>query len=317
MHAQRLRVLDPLGPPHLLEDHPLRHHEAGVACEEGEDVELGRRQGDLLARPADAAAGDVDLEVAGRDDRRRRRERRRPPQQRADAGEQLAGGERLGEVVVGALVQRRDLVGLVGAHRQDQDRRGHPRAQLAADLDAGAVGEHEVEHHEVRGRVDGLDERLVAGRGHVQGVAARGEDGLERAADLLLVVDDEDVRRVAPAPSCALLLLRPRRLAARGQRDHEPRAVRRDVVDADRAAVAAHDLPGDRQAEAGARGRVLPGAPAAEELLEHRFVFVGRDALSLVLDPQAHALVPAAGADRHRRRPRRAARSQGGSGGPG
>ena len=140
------------------------------------------------------APGDVHLEVAGLHDRRRRGERRGAPQQRADAREQLAGGERLGEVVVGALVQGRDLVRLVGAHGQDEDRRRHPGAQLAADLDAAAVGEHEVQHDEVRRRVDRLHQRLVRRGGHVERVAARGKDGPQRAADLLLVVDDQDVR---------------------------------------------------------------------------------------------------------------------------
>ena len=76
-------------------------------------------------------------------------------QQRADARQQLARREGLGQVVVGALVQRLDLVGLVGAHRQDEDRRRHPGAQLAADLDAAAVGQRQIEHHEVGRLVDG------------------------------------------------------------------------------------------------------------------------------------------------------------------
>src|SRR5450759_4249315 len=64
VHAQRLRVLDPFGSPHLLEDHALSHHEAGVPRQIGEDVELRRREGDLLAGPRDPAASDVDLEIA-------------------------------------------------------------------------------------------------------------------------------------------------------------------------------------------------------------------------------------------------------------
>src|SRR5665648_636495 len=72
------------------------------------------------------------------------------------------------------------------------------------------------------------------------------------------------------------------------------------VFDPDGAPVAAHDLAGDREAEAGARWCMPAGALPAIELLEHCFVFVGRHTRSLVLDPEAHALVPAACADGHR-----------------
>ena len=53
-------------------------------------------------------------------------------------------------------VQGRDLVGLGRAHRQDEDRRRHPRAQLAADLDAAHVRQREVEDDQVGRLVDGL-----------------------------------------------------------------------------------------------------------------------------------------------------------------
>ena len=51
------------------------------------------------------------------------------PKRDADAGQQFLDAERLGEVVVCALVQRGDLVGLAFAHRQHDDRNLRPLAQ--------------------------------------------------------------------------------------------------------------------------------------------------------------------------------------------
>jgi len=50
-------------------------------------------------------------------------------QRRAHPGEQLAHPERFGDVVVRASVERGDLVGLLTADRQDDDRDLGPSAQ--------------------------------------------------------------------------------------------------------------------------------------------------------------------------------------------
>ena len=74
----------------------------------------------------------------------------RRAQVRAHAGQQLLDRERLGDVVRGARVEARDLVGDLGAggehdHRQ---RRLDP-ADLLEDVDPVAAGQHHVEDHEV------------------------------------------------------------------------------------------------------------------------------------------------------------------------
>ena len=76
------------------------------------------------------------------------------PQRGAQAREQLLDAERLRHVVVGARVERRDLLGLVADDGEDDHRRAAPGAQLARDVGAAAVGQHEVEHDGV-GRVRG------------------------------------------------------------------------------------------------------------------------------------------------------------------
>ena len=76
----------------------------------------------------------------------------RAAQQRLDPAHQLAQAERLGQVVVGAELEADDLVDLVVARRQDQDRHlGAGGADAAQHLEAVDAGQADVEDHEVRG----------------------------------------------------------------------------------------------------------------------------------------------------------------------
>ncbi len=88
-------------------------------------------------------------------------------QRDADPGQQLFGTERLGDVVVGAEVERLHLVGLVAARREHDDRhlRGPPDAP--ADLGAFEIGQAEVEHDEIGRMIGGQPQRLGAGAGDV------------------------------------------------------------------------------------------------------------------------------------------------------
>ena len=117
----------------------------------------------------------------------------RAPQEGLDPAHQLAQPERLGQVVVGAELEADDLVDLVVARGQDEDRHlGAGRAQAAEDLEAVDPGQPDVEDDEVG--------RLV--RGDVQALLARAGDGdlvplllegvLDPASDGVLVFDDED-----------------------------------------------------------------------------------------------------------------------------
>jgi hypothetical protein len=83
----------------------------------------------------------------------------------AQPGHQLVHAERLGDVVVGARVQRGDLLAGRLARRQDQDRHPAPAAQGTDHVDAVHVGQPQVQQHHV-----GLVRRRQAqGRGAVGG----------------------------------------------------------------------------------------------------------------------------------------------------
>ncbi len=126
----------------------------------------------------------------------------RAPEHRAQPGEQLVDPERLGDVVVGAGVERADLLPLVTDRRQDDDRQPAPAADLAAHLDSLPVGELEIEHDRVRRaarRSRRGPARWVSAASTV--VARLAEDQPQAADDLRLVVDDEDPRTAHRAAS--------------------------------------------------------------------------------------------------------------------
>jgi hypothetical protein len=135
-----------------------------------EKIELLRRQLDLLVADMGLTAAGVDAEIAVLDLRRFgcAPSRRRPPQYRLHPGNELARVERLRHVIVGADLEPDDLVDVLVACRQHQDRDVLALPDPPADVDAVHVGKHQVEHDQrrlfqldlcerVSSRADGLD----------------------------------------------------------------------------------------------------------------------------------------------------------------
>ena len=77
--------------------------------------------------------------------------RRDPAQHRVDAGDQLGRRERLDDVVVGALAQADEAIGLLAAGGQQDHRDARPRSlvQLPHHLDPVDPRQHQVEDDEV------------------------------------------------------------------------------------------------------------------------------------------------------------------------
>ena len=120
-----------------------------------------------------------------------------------DPGEQLGEGERLDEVVVGAVVEPGDAVGETVARGQHQ----HPRRRLpvralgrddpAAHLPAVDTREVEIETDQVV-RVDGrLDERVAAVVGDVHRIALATEPERDRVREVRLVLDDQQAHALS------------------------------------------------------------------------------------------------------------------------
>src|SRR5262249_8266997 len=133
-------------------------------------------------------------------DRGRRLPARPAPGDSPDAGQQFVNAEWLGDVVVGAGVQRVDLVVAVRATGEHHDGYRSPGAQRADDLYAVHVRQAEVEHQKVGLFLGDRAQRLgtVGGGDHL--VLAGGQVDPQRAEDLRFIVDDEDAGHVdAPA----------------------------------------------------------------------------------------------------------------------
>ena len=69
----------------------------------------------------------------------------------ADAGDQFAGREGFGHIIVRAKFKADDAVDLIIAGGQEQDRHGRAGADAAANLEPVQFGQADVQHDEVRG----------------------------------------------------------------------------------------------------------------------------------------------------------------------
>ena len=253
------------------------------------------------------------------------------------ARHELARAERLGDVVVGARLQRPDLLLLLADGGQHEDRHLAPLAQRARHLHAVAVRQHQVDDRRLRRAHRREVERLRGGFGGHRLEAGLAQHHLQRAHDLRLVVDHEHARRLgrgrrrlrahaaAPpagatgggrrlararrpsatptgsAPSAALFAAAPRSGSSNTNVAPWPGS---DSTCSD-AAVRLGEAPRDRQAEP--RAAVPAGGRAgAVERLEHALELRRRDARAAIDHAHDHAVARRPlllGAARRRRPP--------------
>ena len=163
--VDRARVAGERVAPDALEQLVAREHEPAVVEQLPEEVELLRRELDLLVADHHLAAAGVDDEVAVADlvALLAAPVGRRAAEDALHARHELARVERLRQVVVGADLEPDDLVDVLVAGGQHQDRHVGALAHAAADLQPVHVGQVEVED----------DQRRRLGRDRVQRRAAR------------------------------------------------------------------------------------------------------------------------------------------------
>src|SRR6266566_339216 len=159
-----------------------------------EQVELLR--GELYLGLADMSLPTtrVDVKVSVPDLRRRGRRAgwRRPTENRLDARDELARIERFGHVVVGSDLEADDLVDVLVARSQHEDRDVPPLANSPADLDAVDVGKHQIEHHQRRLLGFDLSQRVAPGRDSLDRVARVLQIERDERSDRGLILDDQD-----------------------------------------------------------------------------------------------------------------------------
>ena len=162
MHVDRSRVAREGVAPDPLEQLVAREHEPAVIQQLPEQVELLRRELDLVVADANLATPCVDVQVAvvhrlalalaalGR----------RAAEDRLDARDELTGIERLRQVVVGADLEPDDLVDVLVTRRQHQDRHVARLANTARHLDPVDVRQHQVEDDQSGHLLCDLRERI-------------------------------------------------------------------------------------------------------------------------------------------------------------
>ena len=192
MDVDRPRLARKVGAPDAFQQGVAGEDHSSVARQCGEQVELSRPQLEPARPHGRFTPARVDPEAADLDRATASTRRFGPPKDRLDPGNQRAGMERLGDVVVGAQLQADDRVDHVVARSEHHDRDIAPSAQLAAHLEAVQLGQHQVEDHQIW-IVSGVEgEGLLAiGRGDHR-PALLFEIEPEQLDDVALVVDHED-----------------------------------------------------------------------------------------------------------------------------
>nr|BFE72116.1 hypothetical protein GCM10020092_054170 [Actinoplanes digitatis] len=134
----------------------------------------------------------------------------RAAQQGSHPGQQLLGGERLRQVVVGARVQPRDPVGDLVTGGQHQDRQIPTRGpQPSAGLQPAEARHHHVEDQQIQrvtvGPTDPVEHGETVGDG--AGVVTLDlEHPLQRLTDGRVIIRDQDPHSGPPPPFQSMLL---------------------------------------------------------------------------------------------------------------
>jgi hypothetical protein len=129
-----------------------------------------------------------------------RRDRARATNEAVDSDQELIRRDRLGQVLVAADQQACDAVVRLrpGARQKDDGERvAEPLAQSATDLIAADARQTDVEERKLRRLVLREEERLFAGPRLDDRVAAAGERRRGARTSLVIVVDDQQVSRLA------------------------------------------------------------------------------------------------------------------------
>ena len=108
------------------------------------------------------------------------------------AGQQLAGAEGLGDIVIGPQIQRFDLIHLVGAGREHHDG-GHVLLPHGADkLQTVPVRQAQIQNDQIRVVGGKQGQAHGTGVGHQRLIIIGGQQRFDKAADIRLILHNED-----------------------------------------------------------------------------------------------------------------------------
>ena len=184
--------------PNLVQDILVRQHLVGVVRQQAQELVLDRRQMQFLAIHRGDAGIKVDMQLAGIEralgGNTARLRIRKAPERRANAREQLLDRKRLGQVVVGTSIERADLVRVLAARRDHDDRHARPCAHRLHHLDAVHIGQAQIEQHDARCLRRGGGDSGMGGLHSHMAQAVRLERGNNEVANGGIVLNDQDER---------------------------------------------------------------------------------------------------------------------------
>jgi len=189
-YAKVLGLMRGLGSPHSCEQGAVGHDLAGVARKVNKQVEFLGRQAQGLALHGDRMGGLIHDEIACFN--RRRGAFGGATHVSADASKELLDTEGLGDVVIGACIERLHLGSFVVADGENQNGRGGDSADGAANIDTGHAGHHEVSDDKIGSPLAKEANAFLwfVGGAHVEALC--GERGAEHAGNLRFVVNNEN-----------------------------------------------------------------------------------------------------------------------------
>src|SRR6266540_1099179 len=206
VHVDRawLTVIGPA--PELLEQRLPREDPPRMRRHRPQQLELDVRQLHGLPVELHASPHRIDSQPTGGEGLRAVfalvRRQLRPPQKRTHATTELVDRERLRDVVVGAELQPNDLVELVVARGQHDNRHGAAGAQALADLETVNARQHDVQNDQVRIRLGKKVESLLAVPGRNDAEALALEWVRQELLDGVLVVHEQDGRWLGHTHAC-------------------------------------------------------------------------------------------------------------------
>ncbi len=118
------------------------------------------------------------------------------PQNRADAQQQFARLEGLGEIVVDADLEAAHAIGGLGARGEHDDRHFGAQAQAGGEGEAVFAGHHHVEHDDVERQAFEEAPRLAGRGGDRHAMAVLAQIGGKQVAQPPVVVDHQHMGRV-------------------------------------------------------------------------------------------------------------------------
>ena len=114
-----------------------------------------------------------------------------PADDRLDPALDLQRVKGLGHVIVRPVIQAQDLVHVISARREHDDRHFREFADLLQDLEAGQLREHDIEQDDIKLLLADLGHRLLAVIGAVDFISLLHEAESEPLDDHSLIIHDQ------------------------------------------------------------------------------------------------------------------------------